>query len=139
MAKRMHLQRSPAVMCLPFCPGVCLQAWRWANELGVRADGRGHGVFSHCARSLQLLSSRHGQHGCVIVLFARVQPCFVLPRTDCAAPIAEVLAMYGSPAQQEQWLKPLLDGSIRFGIHAVALRVCAAVLTSGASAGLALR
>jgi acyl-CoA dehydrogenase len=65
------------------------------------ARGHGYTVVSECGTCAHSLSAS----SLVLLLLA-----------DCSAPDTgnmEVLANYGSPAQKEQWLKPLMAGEIR--------------------------
>src|SRR5271168_2759849 len=70
----------------------------WATHLGPELGGQGHGAVRLC-----LLNEILGRSGWAPVIFG------------CQAPDtgnAEIIAHYGSPAQQERYLRPLLDGEV---------------------------
>src|SRR5215469_9536607 len=71
----------------------------WATHLGPELEGQGYGQLKLC-----LLNEILGRSSWAPVIFG------------CQAPDtgnAEIIAHYGTPAQKERWLKPLLEGEIR--------------------------
>jgi acyl-CoA dehydrogenase len=69
-----------------------------ATHLGLELGGQGHGAVRLC-----LLNEILGRSGWAPVIFG------------CQAPDtgnAEIIARYGSPAQRERYLRPLLDGEV---------------------------
>jgi acyl-CoA dehydrogenase len=71
----------------------------WACHLGPELGGQGYGQVK-----LALMNEKLGRNSLAPSVFG------------CQAPDtgnAEIIAHYGTEAQKEQWLKPLLDGDIR--------------------------
>jgi acyl-CoA dehydrogenase len=82
---------------------------------GLKARARSLGLWNF------FLTEHDGGHGLTTVEYAYIAEetgkSHLAPEVfNCSAPDTgnmEVLARYGTPAQQEQWLKPLLAGEIR--------------------------
>ncbi len=82
---------------------------------GLKARARSRGLWNF------FLTEHDGGHGLTTVEYAYIAEetgkSHLAPEVfNCSAPDTgnmEVLARYGTPAQQEQWLKPLLAGEIR--------------------------
>ena len=82
---------------------------------GLKAKARGRGLWNF------FLTEHEGGHGLTTVEYAHIAEetgkSHLAPEVfNCSAPNTgnmEVLARYGTPAQQERWLKPLLAGEIR--------------------------
>jgi len=82
---------------------------------GLKAKARGRGLWNF------FLTEHEGGHGLTTVEYAHIAEetgkSHLAPEVfNCSAPDTgnmEVLARYGTPAQQERWLKPLLAGEIR--------------------------
>jgi alkylation response protein AidB-like acyl-CoA dehydrogenase len=81
----------------------------------LKAEAKSRGLWN------LFLPGEHGA-GLTTVQYAPLaeitgrSPAIAPPALNCAAPDTgnmEVLAEFGNPAQQEQWLRPLLDGEIR--------------------------
>ncbi|MDQ2861912.1 MAG: acyl-CoA dehydrogenase family protein [Pseudomonadota bacterium] len=71
----------------------------WACHLGPELGGQGFGQLK-----LALINEKLGRNSLAPTVFG------------CQAPDtgnAEIIAHYGTPAQKEKWLKPLLNGDIR--------------------------
>ena len=71
----------------------------WACHLGPELGGQGYGQVK-----LALMNEKLGRNHLAPLIFG------------CQAPDtgnAEIIAHYGTPAQKEAWLKPLLEGEIR--------------------------
>lgn len=92
--------------------------WAWTRApviAELRDEARGLGLWN------LFLPGEHGG-GLTNLQYAPLaeisghSPALAPPAMNCAAPDTgnmEVLALYGSPEQKEQWLEPLLDGRIR--------------------------
>ncbi|WP_203338063.1 acyl-CoA dehydrogenase family protein [Nocardioides limicola] len=97
--------------------------WAWSSApvlAELRAEARSRGLWNLFLPGEE--GAKHGGAGLSNLQYATLaeitgRAIQLAPAVlNCAAPDtgnSEVLAMFGTPAQQEQWLAPLLDGRIR--------------------------
>src|ERR1700728_1554979 len=93
------------------------RSWQRPAVIGdLKAEARGRGLWNlflaHHAEGAGLTNLQYAP----LAEITGRSPALAPEALNCAAPDTgnmEVLAEFGSPEQQERWLRPLLDGAIR--------------------------